>query len=179
MKGLLLALACSAATALGVTLLFACRDVARRAAAMCGVFGLAALGYLLAYWLTPPDLGLLPPRLVEPRPWLAGAFGLVVHAALFFGGWLQLYNLAERGFSLRILIDIAEAREVALTGDQVAARYGGGRGAAWMREKRIDGLVETGLAAWRDGRLRVTPEGRRTARFFGRLRTALQIDTRQ
>jgi hypothetical protein len=178
-KGLLLALACSASTALGVTLLFAGRDVARRAAAMCGVFVLAALGYLLAYWLTPPDLGVLPPRLVEPRAWLECAFGLAVHAAFFFGGWLQLYNLAERGFSLRILIDIEEAPEGALTGDQVAARYGGGRGAAWMREKRIDGLVETGLAAWRDGRLRITAEGRRTARLFGRLRTALRIDTRQ
>jgi hypothetical protein len=27
--------------------------------------------------------------------------------SLFFGGLLQIYNLAERGFSLRILIDIA------------------------------------------------------------------------
>ncbi|HUG36057.1 MAG TPA: hypothetical protein VML54_03850 [Candidatus Limnocylindrales bacterium] len=179
MKGLLLALACSTATALGVTLLFAGRNITRRAAAMCGVFLLTALAYPAAYWLTPRDLGILPPRLVEPCAWLDGAFGLVVHAALFFGGWLQVYNLAERGFSLRILIDIAEAPARVLTGDQVAARYGGGRGAAWMREKRIDGLVETGLAAWRDGRLRVTPEGRRTARLFGRLRTVLRIDTRQ
>jgi len=178
-KGLLLALACSAATALGVTLLFVCRDVARRAAAMCTVFLLTALLYLAAYWLTPPDLGVLPPRLVEARAWIECAFGLIVHAALFFGGWLQVYNLAERGFSLRILIDIAEVPASVLTGDQVAARYGGGRGAAWMREKRIDGLVETGLAAWRDGRLRVTPEGRRTARLFAWLRTALRIDTRQ
>ncbi len=179
MKGLLLALACSAATALGVTLLFACRDVARRAAAMCGVFLTTAVAYLVAYRLTPPDLGVLPPGLVEPLSWLDGAFGLAVHAALFFGGWLQVYNLAERGFSLRILIDIAEGPRPVLTGDEVAARYGGGRGAAWMREKRIDGLVETGLAAWRDGRLRATPKGRRTARLFGRLRTALRIDTRQ
>lgn len=179
MKGLLLALACSGGTALGVTLLFACRDIARRAAAMCAVFLLTALAYPVAYWLTPPDLGVLPPRLVEPRAWLDCAFGLVVHAALFFGGWLQVYNLAERGFSLRILIDIAEVPARVLTADQVAARYGAGRGAAWMREKRIDGLVDTGLAAWRDGRLRATRGGRRSARLFGRLRTALRIDTRQ
>lgn len=179
MKGLLLALACSAGTALGVTVLFACRDVVRRAASMCGVFLLSVPVYLAAYVWTPPDLGVLPPRLVEARGWLDGAYGLVVHAALFAGGWLQLYNLAERGFSLRILIDIAEAPERALTGEQVAARYGGGRGAAWMREKRIEGLVETGLARWDGGRLRATPKGQRTARIFGRLRAALRIDTRQ
>jgi hypothetical protein len=178
-KGLLLALACSAGTALGVTILFAARDVGRRAAAMCVVFLLSVPIYLAAYVSTPADLGVLPSRLVEARAWLDCAFGLVMHAALFAGGWLQLYNLAERGFSLRILIDIEEAQSRALTGEQVVARYGGGRGAAWMREKRIEGLVQAGLAAWHDGRLRVTPKGRRTARFFGRLRSALQIDTRQ
>ena len=179
MKGLLLALACSVGTALGVTLLFAARDVARRAAAMCGVFLLVAIVYVAAYVLTPPDLGFLPARLVEPRAWLDGAFGLSVHAALFFGGWLQLYNLAERGFSLRILIDVAEAPGQVVTGGEVAARYGGGRGAAWMREKRIDGLVETGLASWHGGQLRATAKGERTARLFRRLRTTLRIDTRQ
>ena len=179
MKGLLLALACSVGTALGVTALFAWGDVARRAAAMCLVFGLSVPVYLVIYVVTPPDLGVLPPRLVEARPWLDGAFGLAVHAALFAGGWLQLYNLAERGFSLRILIDIEEARPRALTGEQIAAGYGAGRGAAWMREKRIEGLVEAGLAAWRHERLCATPEGRRAARLFAGLRAALRIDTRQ
>lgn len=178
MKGLVLALACSAGTALGVTVLFAGRPVARRAAAMSGVFLLSVPVYLAAYAWTPPDIGLLPARLVEPRGWLDGAFGLVVHAALFAGGWLQLYNLAERGFSLRILIDILEARR-ALTGEQVSAGYGGGRGAAWMREKRIEGLVQAGLARWDGGRLHATGKGRRTARLFGRLRALLRIDTRQ
>jgi hypothetical protein len=115
---------------------------------------------------------------VEPRGWLDGAFGLVVHAALFAGGWLQLYNLAERGFSLRILIDVLEARR-ALTSEQVAASYGGGRGPAWMREKRIEGLVQTGLAQWDRGRLRATRKGQHTARLFGGLRALLRIDTRQ
>jgi hypothetical protein len=177
-KGLLLALACSAATALGVTLVFAVGHVTRRAAAMCVVFLLSVPIYLAAYVATPADLGLLPSRLVEARAWLDCAFGLAVHTALFAGGWLQLYNLAERGFSLRILIDVVEARG-SLNGEQLAARYGGGRGAAWMREKRIEGLVETGLARRDGGRLRVTPKGRRAARLFGGLRALLGIDTRQ
>lgn len=179
MKGLLLALACSASTAVGVTVLFAVRDVARRAAAMAAVFLLSVPVYLAAHRFTPADLGFLPPALVEPCAWLDAAFGLVVHAALFAGGWLQLYNLADRGFSLRILIDVAEAPAARLTGEQIAAGYGGGRGAAWMREKRIEGLVETGLARWDGGRLHVTPKGRGVARLFGRLRALLRIDTRQ
>jgi hypothetical protein len=178
-KGLLLALACSAGVALAITGLFAARRVARRAAAMGGVFLASVPVYLGAYLATPPDLAVLPPELVEPWGWLEAAFGLAVHAALFAGGWLQLYNLAERGFSLRILIDIAEAPEGALAREAVVARYGGGRGAAWMREKRIQGLVETGLAGWHGGRLMPTRKGRRAARVFARLRAALRIDTRQ
>lgn len=179
MKGLVLALGCSLGTALGVTLLFACGRVTRRAAAMCRVFLLTVPLYLGAYALSPADLGLLPPALAEPRAWLACAFGLCVHAALFFGGWLQLYNLAERGFSLRILIDIDEAPDRALTREQVAVRYGGGRGIAWMLDKRIHGLVEAGLAASSDGPLRATRKGARVARLFGALRAFLRIDTRQ
>jgi hypothetical protein len=164
----------------GVTLLFALgRGVTRRAATMCGVFVLSLPVYLGAYVLTPADLGILPAFLTEPRPWLDCGFGLSVHAAAFFGGWLQVYKLAERGFSLRILIDIAEAPGLVLTGERVATGYGGGRGIAWMREKRIDGLVTTGLAAWQDGRLRITPKGGRAARLFVGLRAALRIDTRQ
>lgn len=180
MKGLLLALGGSLGTAIGVTLLFALGPrVTARAAAMCAVFVLTVPVYLAVYILTPADLGVLPAYLTEPRAWLDCAFGLGAHTALFFGGWLQLYNLAERGFSLRILIDVAEAPTGTLGRDGVAARYGGGRGIEWMREKRIDGLVETGLAAWHEGRLRITPKGRRAARLFGALRSALRIDTRQ
>jgi len=109
----------------------------------------------------------------------ARVFGLFVHAALFFGGWLQVYNLAERGFSLRILIDIDESPGRALSPEEEEAGYGGGLGMGWMLDKRIEGLLSTRLMVERDGSLLATHKGVRVARLFGGLRAFLQIDTPQ
>src|SRR5262249_33280054 len=145
-------------------------DVPRRAAAMLGIFVATVPLYVAAYAATPADLWLLPGWLVEPRSVLCAIFGLFVHAALFFGGSLQVYNLAERGFSLRILIDIDESSRGALSPEEEEAAYGGGRGLSWMLDKRIEGLLSTRLLAERDGRLAATAKGRRAARLFGGLR---------
>jgi len=178
-KGLLLAAASSLLCVAAITVLFRVVEVRRRAVAMLRVFLATIPIYLVAYALTPADLWLLPSWLVEPRGFLVTAFGLFVHAALFFGGWLQVYNLAERGFSLRILIDIDESAARALSREEEEACYGGGRGISWMLDKRIDGLVSIGLVEEREGRLVATDKGARTARVFGGLRAFLQIDTPQ
>ena len=179
MKGLLLAAAGSLSCVLAVTVLFRAATASRRAAAMLYVFLATVPLYVAAYALTPADLGWLPDWLVEQRAFLCGAFGLFVHAALFFGGWLQVYNLAERGFSLRILIDIDEAPGGALSAHDEEARYGGGRGMRWMFDKRIEGLVSAGLVTQRADRLVATDKGARAARLFGGLRAFLRIGTRQ
>lgn len=179
MKGLLLAAAGSLSCVLAVTVLFRAVTASRRAAAMLRIFLATVPLYVAAYALTPADIWLLPEWLVEPRAFVCGAFGLFVHTALFFGGWLQVYNLAERGFSLRILIDIDESPAGALSQQEEEARYGGGRGMGWMLDKRLEGLVSTGLVAERAGRLVATDKGARAARVFGSLRAFLQIDTPQ
>lgn len=179
MKGLLLAAAGSLTCVLAVTLLFRAVTVSRRAGAMLYVFLATVPLYIAAYSMTPADLGWLPDWLVEQRAFVCGAFGLFVHAALFFGGWLQVYNLAERGFSLRILIDIDESPGGALSADDEEARYGGGRGVRWMFDKRVEGLVSAGLVTQRADRLVATGKGARVARLFGSLRAFLRIGTRQ
>ncbi|HYR38379.1 MAG TPA: hypothetical protein VEW27_04425 [Methylomirabilota bacterium] len=179
MKGLLLAAASSLLCVAAVTVVFRIVDVRRRAAAMLGIFLATIPLYVAAYALTPADLWLLPEWLVEPRSFLCGAFGLFVHATLFFGGWLQVYNLAERGFSLRILVDIDESPGRALSPEEEEAAYGGGLGMGWMLDKRIDGLLSTRLMVERAGCLLATPKGARAARLFGGLRAFLQIETPQ
>jgi hypothetical protein len=179
MKALLLALGCSLLYALLVTALFRTRAVQRRAAAMVRLFLATVPLYIALYAITPPDLGVLSPTLVEPRYVPACLFGMFVHTALFFGGWLQLYNLADRGFSLRILTDIDESPERALTATELETRYGSGRGTDWMLDKRVRGIVETGMATLADGRLTVTLRGVRAARIFGALRAFLQLENRQ
>jgi hypothetical protein len=179
MKALLLALGCSLLYALLITLIFRTVTLQKRAAAMFRLFLATVPLYLALYALTPADLGVLSPGLVEPRYVPACLFGLFVHAALFFGGWLQLYNLADRGFSLRILTDVDESPERALSAAELQARYGGGRGLQWMLDKRVEGIVESAMATLDHGRLRVTPKGARAARICGALRAVLQLDSRQ
>jgi len=129
-----------------------------------------------AYAAAPADLGVLAPWLVEPRYVAAGAFGLFVHAALFFGGWWQVYNLADRGCALHIVLAICESPERALSAPEIEARYGAGRGLHWMPDKRIDDILDHGLATLRGGRLHATPKGARVARLFGLLRAVLRLD---
>lgn len=174
MKGLLLAAAGSLALAAAITVLLRAARPERRAAALFRTFLASLPVFVMAYVLTPDDLGVLPRRLVDGR--LVGAlYGLAVYAALFLGGWLQLYNLAERGFSLRILIDMDEQPGRVMTPADVSRAYGGGRGMDWMVGKRIDGLVEERLAEVRAGRLTPTPRGRRAAAVFAAVRAALRL----
>ena len=175
MKALLLALGCSLLYAAAATALLRLHQTRYRAAAMLRLFWATVPVYLAAYAATPADLGFLPPLLVEPRYVPACAFGLFVHAALFFGGWWQVYNLADRGCALHIILAIAESPERALSAPEIEARYGAGRGLHWMPDKRIEDIRDTGLATLRAGRLRPTPKGARVARLFGLLRAVLQL----
>jgi hypothetical protein len=99
------------------------------------------------------------------------AFSVFVYSAGFFGGVLQLYNLADRGFSLRIAIDIHERPSGTMTLEEVMTGYGAGKGISWMYGKRIEGMVSSGLVEIRDGNVVNTAKGRKTARVFALLRT--------
>lgn len=176
MKGLLLAAAATALAVVLATVVFRALTTTRRVPVLLGVWLTTLAAYLIAFALTPADLGVLPPALVERRPLLEALFGLAVHAALFFGGLLQVYNLAERGFSLRILIDVAEAPARALTAPDVRDRYGAGRGLAWMLDKRLRDLIEHDYVRLDGGRYCATPRGVRTARVFGGLRRFVRLD---
>ena len=63
-----------------------------------------------AYVLTPPAILDTPGRAPRrPGPGSGLVFCLGLWFAGFFGGNLQLYNLTERGMSLRMLIDVAQS----------------------------------------------------------------------
>jgi hypothetical protein len=166
MKAILLA-------ALAELLLFACVSVflrsgitQRRARLMLIVF-LSVLPVLLAVHLpTAPDLGFLPAKLVMPIAWIDIAFAVFLYSVGFFGGILQLYNLADRGFSLRILIDILEAPSQAMRLDDVMQGYSAGRGIAWMYARRLEDMQSAGLAKVDGETLILTPKGQRVAKLF-------------
>jgi hypothetical protein len=138
----------------------------RRARLMVTAF-VCLLPVLVAiHLLTPPDLGFLGAELVMPIAWVDMAFAVFLYTVGFFGGVLQLYNLGDRGFSLRILIDIREApgREMRL--DEVMTGYSAGRGIAWMYAKRLDDMQSAGLARLEGEDFVLTSKGRRLAKVF-------------
>jgi hypothetical protein len=129
-------------------------------------------------WLkTPGDLGFLAQSLLIHPDWLDLCLMLFFFSAAFFGGVLQLYNLADRGFSLRILIDFEEANSRAGNTDWVVGNYSSGQGLAWMYRNRIDGLLEAKLVRQEDGVLVLTSKGRRAADVLSAVRRFLHLET--
>jgi hypothetical protein len=169
MKAILLA-------ALAGLLLFACvsaclrSGVTQRRARLMLIAFLSVLPVLMAvHLLTPPDLGFLPASLMMPVTWVDIVFAVFLYSVSFFGGILQLYNLADRGFSLRILIDILEAPSQAMRLDDVMHGYSTGRGIAWMYAKRLENMQSAGLTKVEGDSLVLTPKGKRVAKLFARL----------
>jgi hypothetical protein len=163
-------------------LLFACVAASlrsgitqRRARSMLIAFLTLLPVLLVAYFLTPPDLGFLPAELVMPIAWVDLAFAVFLYSVGFFGGILQLYNLADRGFSLRILIDILEAPSQTMGLDDVMRGYSAGRGIVWMYAKRLADIQNAGLARVEGGYLLLTPRGRRMAAAFTWLQEFVRI----
>jgi hypothetical protein len=175
MKSILLAAVATVAVAAAVTVTFRAFPGPRRAAAMMRTF-LVGLPILVGAWaVTPDDLGFLPATLLAEPRWFDLAACLFFFAAAFGGGLLQLYNLADRGLSLRILADLAGAAEGAMTVDELAAQYGGGHGLASMYDKRLDGLIEHRLVVVDGGHVGLTARGRFCAERLAGLRRFLRL----
>jgi hypothetical protein len=176
MKALILATIAILVYSLAMTAVFRLVRVKFRAAAMMRLFVVSMPFFIATLMLTPADLGVLPDWLVEPYWWVELPFGVLLYAAAFMGGILQLYNLADRGFSLRIVIDVDAAREHPPTCDEIYRGYSAGRGLPWMYQKRIDGMLENGLVEVRDGTIRTTRKGEQAAGLFAGLRGFLSLD---
>src|SRR5262249_10851941 len=131
---------------------------------------------VLAWFTTSVDLGFLArPLLIEPA-WLDFVLMLFFLTAAFFGGVLQLYNLADRGFSLRILIDAEETDSHPIDADWLIAHYGGGKGPTWMSEKRIEGLLPPKLVDRKAKMIELTPKGERAADVSLAIRRFLRLE---
>ena len=168
--------------ALAELLLFICvslglrSDVTQQRARLMLISFIAVLPVLLGFYiLTPSDLGFLPAATVMPMTPLDVTFAVFLYSVGFFGGLLQLYNLADRGFSLRILIDILEAPSQTMKLDDVMQGYSAGHGVAWMYSKRLGDMQCEGLAKVEDDYLILTSKGQRLAKLFTRLQEFARI----
>src|SRR6059058_2662331 len=103
MKAIIIATLMSLAVAGMVTITLRRVTQGRRAGVMVRVFLWFAPVLVVVWSITPDDLGFLPQTLKAEPPWFDLASCLFFYTGAFFGGLLQLYNLAERGLSLRML----------------------------------------------------------------------------
>lgn len=130
---------------------------------------------LAIHSLTPGDLGFLPARWCETDTILDLAFFVFLYTATFFGFILQLYNLADRGFSLRIVMDIDRSPNGCMTVDDVMNEYSEGKGIVWMYQKRIEDLTRLKFVELTTTDVRATVAGRRVAGRFAWLRRFLRV----
>ena len=138
---------------------------------MLGGLFIALLPLLaLAHIATPADLGFLSRDSLVSISGLDLVFAMALYATGFFGGILQLYNLADRGLSLRMLIDILEEPSGKMSADEIMTSYGGGQGIIWMYDKRIRDMLSSGLVRETDGNLVLTRRGIVLARVYSALR---------
>ena len=176
MKAVILATAMTIVLLVIVTLVLRFHPTPRRARQMMLSYFACLIGTALVWFATSADLGFLAQSLLIEPPWLDLSLMLFFFSAAFFGGVLQLYNLADRGLSLRILIDFAEVDPRIIDTDWLIANYGGGKGLAWMYEKRIAGMLETNLVERRASTIALTSKGARTAAVLFAVRRFLRLE---
>jgi hypothetical protein len=178
MKAIIIAAVMTLVLLVLVTLAFRFHPTDKRAKQMTLLYIGCVLAAVLAWVVTPLDLGFLGPSLlIEPR-WLDLSLMLFFFSSAFFGGVLQLYNLADRGFSLRILIDLDAATPSGGV-DTLVKTYGGGQGLTWMYGKRLNGLLAGDFVRRNGNTLELTPRGRRTAEMFDAAHRFLRLDPQQ
>jgi hypothetical protein len=170
MKGILIATALSILFATSIFIVFRFWLPKRRAAFILK-FYFASLPILVVFLvLTPADCWFLPEWLTEGNILLDWIFAFFVYSSSVFGGWMQLYNLADRGLSLRILIDGLESPNRRIDAEFVENFYGAGKGIQWMYAKRLADIERLDLVV-RNGRdFVLSPKGAKNACLIGKLR---------
>ncbi len=173
MKAVILAAVMTLASMLLATAMFRLKPIEHRALALLYIYAGVLVVLVAANLVTPDDLSFLPrDMLAEPR-WFDLASGVFFYSAAFFGGVMQLYNLADRGFSLRILIDLLESPGQCAAAEALYSGYSRGKGLGWMYGKRIAGMVDNDLVVSHGGTLALTARGLKAANLYARLRRFL------
>jgi hypothetical protein len=176
MKAIILATAATGLTIILAVLVFRTARIERRAFALLLIY-IAVLCGLVGFSLsTPEDLWFLPADFIAKPRWLDLLAASFFYSAAFFGGILQLYNLADRGLSLRILIDVVEHGKQGATMPELFEGYSGGRGMTWMYDKRLDGMIRSGLAVVDEKDLQLTRRGEKTAVIYSWVRRRLHAN---
>lgn len=176
MKAIGLASAMTIVLLLLATLIFRLFQSEQRVRQLAILYAICAVLLVCLWMVTPDDLGVLPPALTVTPRWLDLLLALFFFSAAFFGGVLQLYNLADRGFSLRILIDALEHPSGTVDIDRLIGEYGGGRGIRGMYDKRVADMLQGEFITRAADNLVLSRKGISLADLFTRVRRFLRLE---
>ena len=174
MRGVALAVVWMLTVMVVTIIVFHCWMMTRRFRVMCLIFLAGLVGFVIHALLTQP----------EPPLW-AGALrlqavaellnGLYFYWFLFFGIFVQAYGLADRGFSVGILTALYYSSESAKTRRDIKQLYAGGKGMAYVRQKRVQQMVHGGLIQAEGESYHATRLGALIGRIFLALKRLYQF----
>lgn len=176
MKAIILATAATLSTIVLMTVMFRLRSVDRRAFALLCIFFAVLVVMVAVSVATPGNLMFLPEGLLAGPWWFDLSMATFFYGAAFFGGVLQLYNLADRGFSLRILIDLLERSDRPSSVEALFNGYSQGKGMRWMYSKRITDILRNELVTAQGDMLVLVARGTKIARVYTWLRHFLNVE---
>lgn len=152
MKGLCLSLLAFVLLAVSAAVVSHLVRVERHSRLFWPAFAVWTAIYFVLYFLTPPDLYVLPAATLAERSWLDMGYGFVVFF-FNFHSLLDFFFAVNGGFSTCLMLEIKKAGDRGLSTGEIAGMLRAPNGEDKIYAWRIPRLVDTGY-------LRVGPLGK-------------------
>jgi hypothetical protein len=175
MKGLTLAALAFLLLVLGSALALRLYRGNREFKVFLAVFATAALGYAVAFPLTPPDLGVLPAAWLELAAGVDFANGLLVLALVFHGFWCFAY-FACLSPSMGVMVELRARGDRGISAAEALAMQGREEPVNFIFQRRLPKLIAGGYVSQDGGTYRLLPPGVRVAALGTFLKRLINAD---
>jgi len=174
MTGFVLSIGWALAAAIATLVMLHLRRVTRRVRLMGWLGLLGLVGFVAHYLLIHP----CPTQALRVGWGLEFVNGLYFYLFGFIGVFLQIYGLADRGFSLAMLTDLNRAHPRAMTREALKQTYADGKGLTYVSHKRMHQLTHGGFIRTEGNTVRATRLGAAIGRVCVALRRLYVTGTR-
>jgi hypothetical protein len=140
-----------------------------------GAFAAAVVGYAVAFLLTPPDLGVLPSRWLEPAAAVDFWNGLLVLAVVFHGFWCFAY-FACLSPSMGVMVELRGRGARGISAAEALAMQGREKPVNLIFQRRLPKLIAGGYISKDGGAYRLLPAGERVAALGAFLKRLINAD---
>ncbi len=123
------------------------------------VHNVLALVLIFLHLATADNLWFLPVSILENHKFVDLVNSVVLYQLLFWLVTANLYSLVSRGFSLGMLIAIAETEIGQLDKEGARRSFAGGKGVDWNFNSKLKDCLYAGLIRYDGGKYYNTPRG--------------------